>query len=107
PSLGTQDGSRWRRELQRAYVARPADLVANPGPTVPPDAVSLSRLYLTRVADACQKDLVLPLPKSDTVRAHLMELRARARRALEAQRDATPARAGAAGNAAPVAGGNN
>jgi hypothetical protein len=109
PQLASLDGPMPRRELQRAYVDRLADLVANPTPAVPSDAVSLSRLYLTRVADACQKDLVLPLPKSDTVRAHLMELRARARRALEAQRDATPPRAaaGPGGAAGPVSGGSN
>jgi len=102
PQLAALDGPMPRRELQRAYVDRLADLVANPTPAVPADAVSLSRLYLTRVADACQKDLVLPLPKSDTVRAHLMELRARARRALDAQRDATPHAGGPGGAAAPV-----
>ena len=47
-------------------------------------------------------------PKSDTVRAHLMELRARARRALDAQRDATPPRMGGGpgGAASPVATGD-
>ncbi len=103
PQFAALDGPMPRRELQRAYVARLADMVANPTNAVPPDATALARLYLTRVADTCQKDLVSPLPKSDTVRAHLMELRAQARRALEAQRDATPPRTvGPGGAAAPV-----
>ena len=97
------DGPMPRRELQRAYVDRLADMVAGPGPGAPEDAVALARLHLSRIADTCQRDLASPLPKSDTVRAHLMELRARSKRALEAQRDAAAPRAGM--NATPAAAG--
>jgi hypothetical protein len=88
PRLTALDGPMPRRELQRAFVDRLADMVASPPPAAPEDAVALARLQLTRIADTCQKDLAAPTFKSDTVRAHLMEMRARARRALDAQRDA-------------------
>jgi len=94
------DGPMPRRELQRAYVDRLADMVASQN-GAPEDAAALARLHLTRIADVAQKDLVSPAPKSDTVRAHLMEIRARARRALEAQRDVAVPRGGP--NAAPSA----
>jgi hypothetical protein len=99
-NFATLDGPMPRRELQRAYVDRLADMVAAQN-NAPEDAAALARLHLTRIADACQKDLVSPAPKSDTVRAHLMEIRARARRALDAQRDVAPPRG--AMNAAPTA----
>jgi len=109
PQFAALDGPMPRRELQRAFVDRLCDFVANTPAGTPADAVSLARLYLTRVSDTCQKDLVSVVPKSDTVRAHLMELRARARRALDAQRDATPPRAagGPGGAASPVATGED
>jgi hypothetical protein len=100
PQFAALDGPMPRRELQRAYVDRLCDFVANTPPGTPTDAVSLARLYLTKVSDTCQRDLVSIAPKSDTVRAHLMELRARARRALDAQRDATPPKTGPGGGAA-------
>ncbi len=92
--LTALDGPMPRRELQRNYVDRLSDMVTGTTPGIPEDAVALARLHLTRIADTCQRDLVVPMPKSDTVRAHLMELRARAKRALEAQRDAAPRGAG-------------
>jgi hypothetical protein len=76
-----------RRALQRAYVDRLSDMIVNPQPGAPEDAAALARLHLTRIADACQRGLGPTVPTSDTVRAHLMEMRARARRALEAQRE--------------------
>jgi hypothetical protein len=94
------DGPMPRRELQRAYVDRLADIVAAQG-GAPEDAAALARLHLTRIADTCARDLASATPKSDTVRAHLMELRARARRALDAQRDVATPRMGQ--NAAPTA----
>ena len=100
--LAALDGPMPRRELQRAYVDRLADMVANPAPTAPDDAVALARLHLTRISDACQRDLTATGPKSDTVRAHLMELRARSRRALDAQRDAQAPRPGTAFATPPV-----
>jgi len=99
-SFASLDGPMPRRELQRAYVDRLADMVASQN-GYPEDAAALARLHLTRIADIAQKDLVAPAPKSDTERAHLMEIRARARRALEAQRDVAAPRGGA--NAAPTA----
>jgi hypothetical protein len=81
------DNPNTRRALQRAYVDRLSDMVVNPPPAAPEDAAALARLHLTRIADACQRGLGPTGPTSDTVRAHLMELRARSRRALEAQRD--------------------
>ncbi len=74
-----------RRELQREYVDRLADLVANPTGNAPEDAQALARLHLTRISDVCQRHLTAAGPKSDTVRAHLLEIRARSKRALEAQ----------------------
>ena len=100
--LAALDGPMPRRELQRNYVDRLSDMVTGTTPGVPEDAAALARLNLTRIADTCQKDLASPAPKSDTVRAHLMELRARAKRALEAQRDAAGPR-GAGMLAAPNA----
>jgi len=99
-SFASLDGPMPRRELQRAYVDRLADMVASQN-GYPEDAAALARLHLTRIADVAQKDLVAATPKSDTVRAHLMEIRARARRALEAQRDVAVPRGGM--NAAPAA----
>ncbi len=83
----TLDRPNTRRGLQRAYVDRLSEMVVNPSPAAPEDAPALARLHLTRISDACQRGLGPAGPGSDTVRAHLMELRARARRALEAQRD--------------------
>jgi hypothetical protein len=94
------DGPMPRRELQRAYVDRLADIVAAQN-GAPEDAAALARLHLTRIADTCARDLAAATPKSDTVRAHLMELRARARRALDAQRDVAAPRMGQ--TAAPTA----
>jgi len=89
-----------RRALQRAYVDKLSDMIVNPAPNAPEDAAALARLHLTRISDACQRGLAAAGPSSDTVRGHLMELRARSRRALDAQRD-VPARA-AGGFAAPA-----
>lgn len=80
-----------RRGLQRAYVDRLADMIVTPQPGAPEDAPALARLHLSRIADACQRGLTSPSLGSDTVRAHLMELRARARRALDAQSDVADA----------------
>ena len=87
PRYAALDRPNTRRALQRAYVDRLADMIVNPPAGAPEDAPALARLHLTRTADACQRGLGPTGPGGDTVRAHLMELRARARRALEAQRD--------------------
>ncbi|MGH7725395.1 MAG: zinc-dependent metalloprotease [Candidatus Eiseniibacteriota bacterium] len=91
-----------RRELQRTYVDKLAEMVATPAPNLPEDAQALARLHLTRISDACQKDLTAVGPKSDTVRAHLLEMRARSKRALDAQRN-LPAPVRPAAFAAPGA----
>ncbi len=61
-------------------------------PGTPEDAEALARLQLTRIGDACGRGLTAAGTKSETVRAHLMELRARTKRALEAQRSIGGAR---------------
>jgi hypothetical protein len=91
-----------RRELQRAYVDRLAELVNAAPAGTPEDAEALARLQLTRIGDACSKGLAATAPKSETVRAHLMELRARTKRALDAQRSLGGARP-TAGVASPQA----
>ncbi len=87
PRYAALDRPNTRRALQRAYVDRLADMIINPPAAAPEDAPALARLHLTRISDACARGLASPALGSDTVRAHLMELRARARRALDAQRD--------------------
>jgi hypothetical protein len=89
-----------RRELQRAYVDRLAELVNSAPAGTPEDAEALARLQLSRINEASARGLASAAPKSETVRAHLMELRARTKRALEAQRSLGGARP-AGGNAAP------
>ena len=48
PQFAALDGPMPRRELQRAYVDRLCDFVANTPPGTPEDAVALARLYLTK-----------------------------------------------------------
>jgi len=86
------DGPHTRRELQRAFVDRMANLVADPPPTAPDDARALARLTLTRVDSRCARALAAEGPMGDNTRAHLIETRARIKRALEASRsaDSTP-----------------
>jgi hypothetical protein len=91
-----------RRELQRAYVDRLSEIVNSSPAGMPEDAEALARLQLTRIGEASQRGLAAAAPKSETVRAHLMELRARTKRALEAQRSLGGARP-AAGVATPQA----
>jgi hypothetical protein len=74
-----------RRGLQRAYVDRLADMIVTAQPGAPEDAPALARLHLSRIADACQRGRASPTRGSDTGRAQRMELRARARGALEAR----------------------
>jgi hypothetical protein len=96
-----------RRALQRAYVDRLAEMIVNPPANAPEDAPALARLHLTRIADAAQRGLASPALGSDTVRAHLMELRARSRRALDAQRDVPGPRPAAHGAAASAFAGDD
>ena len=86
--LRTLEGPHTRRELQRAFVDRMANMVADPPPGAPDDARALARLTLTRVDARCARALAAGTPLGDATRAHLLETRARIKRALEAGRDA-------------------
>ena len=81
------DGPHTRRELQRLFVDRMANLVADPPPGLPDDARALARLSLARVDARCARALASAVPMGDNTRAHLLETRARVKRALEAGRD--------------------
>jgi hypothetical protein len=86
------DGPHTRRELQRAYVDRLATMVVEPPTNLPDDARALARLTLTRVDARCARALAAEGPMGDNTRAHLLESRARIKRALDASRstDAGP-----------------
>ncbi len=88
------NGPNTRREAQRAFVDKLANMVVSPSPIAPDDARALARLALTRIDARCARVLAGEAPMGDNVRAHLMETRARVKRALEAGReaDAAPAR---------------
>ena len=80
------EGTSTRREIQRAFVDRLADMVtANNG--APDDARALSRLALSRIDARCARALLVA-GIGDNTRAHLVETRARIKRALEAGREA-------------------
>ncbi len=81
------DGPSTRREVQRAFVDRMATLVASPPAGAPDDARALARLALSRVDARCARALASTAPVGDNTRAHLLESRARIKRALEAGRD--------------------
>jgi hypothetical protein len=82
------EGPSTRRDVQRAYVDRLAALVVTPPGNAPDDARALARLQLTRIDGRCRGVLAGEAPVGDYVRAHLMETRARIKRALEAGREA-------------------
>jgi hypothetical protein len=77
--------------------------VLRPEPGAPDDARALARLQLQRVDSRCSKVLAAGVTMGDYSRAHLLETRARIKRALEAGRDAdaSPAGRGAAAIATP------
>jgi hypothetical protein len=95
-ALGTKsiEGTGTRRDLQRAYVDRLAAMVSNPSTGTPDDARALARLQLTRIDGRAARVLAGKAPLGDYARSHLLESRARIKRALEAERsaDATGAR---------------
>ncbi len=99
PALKALDGPGTRRELQRAYVDRLAGLMVAPPPGTPDDARALARLQLTRIDGRASRTLAGELPLGDYTRAHLMESRARIKRALEAGREADAAAAPRVGSA--------
>ena len=90
------DGPTTRRDVQRAYVDRLAQMVVTPPPGLPDDARALARLQLTRIDGRAARALAGQGAMGDYTRAHLLESRARIRRALDASRNADPARAAGA-----------
>lgn len=90
------DGTSTRREIQRAYVDRMANMVTSPSPGAPDDARALARLQATRVDGRCARALLSPA-LGDNARSHLLESRARIKRALEAGREADAAPATSTG----------
>jgi hypothetical protein len=96
------DGPGTRRQVQRAYLDRMATLVVSPPPGTPDDARALARLQLVRIDTRAARALAAEAPIGDYTRAHLMESRARIKRALEASRetDTGPARGPGGPNAA-------
>src|SRR5882672_3760314 len=78
------EGPSTRRDVQRAYVDRLAGMVVSPPPGAPDDARALARLQLSRIDSRCVQALALAAkaPIGDYTRAHLIETRARIKRAL-------------------------
>ena len=87
-ALKALEGPSTRRDVQRAYVDRLASLVVSPPPGTPDDARALARLQLSRIDGRAARTLSGEAPVGDYVRAHLLETRARIKRAAEAGRDA-------------------
>ncbi|HXV15002.1 MAG TPA: zinc-dependent metalloprotease [Candidatus Krumholzibacteria bacterium] len=77
----------WDRNLQRVYTDMLIQQMVEPYPVTPQDAVSLSRLNLTRIKTAAQSGLQRK-GLDDETNAHLMETIARVDRALNASREA-------------------
>ena len=98
-ALKALEGPGTRRQVQRAYVDRMAALVVAPPPGTPDDARALARLQLARIDSRASRALVAATPLGDYTRAHLMETRARIKRALEAGREADAAPAARPANA--------
>ena len=76
----------WDRNLQRVYTDMLIQQVVQPYPVTPQDAVSLSRLTLTRIKSSAQSALSRK-GLDDETNAHLMETIARVDRALNAGRE--------------------
>jgi hypothetical protein len=73
------------RNTQRIYTQRLINQVTMPFPGTPPDAISLSRLNLTRIKRTASSSLSQS-GLDDETNAHLMETIARIDRALDADR---------------------
>jgi Met-zincin/Domain of unknown function (DUF5117)/Domain of unknown function (DUF5118) len=101
PAAGMKvlEGPSTRREAQRAYLDRLATLVVDPPPGTPDDARALARLQLTNIDAKARKALAVEAPMGDYTRSHLLESRARIKRALEASVEADLKPAGQAGGA--------
>jgi hypothetical protein len=67
-------------------------MVVAPMPGAPDDARALARLQLQRIDARCARVLSAEGAMGDNTRAHLLESRARIKRALEAGREADVAR---------------
>jgi hypothetical protein len=91
------EGPSTRRDLQRLYVDRLANMIVNPATGAPDDARALARLQLQRIDARCARVLAADTPIGDYTRAHLLESRARIKRAMEAGREADATRAGGPG----------
>ncbi len=90
-ALKALEGPSTRRDVQRAYVDRLASLVVSPPGGTPDDARALARLQLVRIDARAARTLAGEAPVGDYVRAHLLETRARIKRAVEAGREADAA----------------
>lgn len=75
----------WDRNLQRNYTDMLIQQLVTPGPATPQEAVSLSRLNLSRIRATAQSKLAVKGLDDDT-NAHLMDTVARIDRALNANR---------------------
>ena len=82
-ALKPLEGTSTRREIQRVYVDQLANMITSPMPGTPDDARGLARLQLQRIDGRCARTLLVPT-LGDNTRAHLLEARARVKRALEA-----------------------
>ncbi|MEO5618931.1 MAG: zinc-dependent metalloprotease [Candidatus Eisenbacteria bacterium] len=91
------EGPHTRRELQRAYVDRMAVMLVSPPAGIPDDARALARLQLQRVDARAARVLGGEAPIGDYTRSHLLESRARIKRALDAGRDVQDRPAGGPG----------
>jgi hypothetical protein len=87
------EGPSTRRDVQRGYVNRLANMVAAPPAILADDARALARLQLSRIDARAARVLAGEAPLGDYTRAHLMETRARIKRALEASRETDTAAA--------------
>ena len=86
-ALKATNGPGTRRELQRTYVDALARWVTEPAAPGTDDARALARLQLVRIDGAAAGQLSAKgATLNDNVRAHLLETRARIKRALDAQR---------------------
>lgn len=86
PAFAALERATPRRETQLAYVDRLSSFVTGGVSMMPEDARSLARLQLQRIDARCALALLHGARLGDYTRGHLLETRARIRRALSAQR---------------------
>jgi hypothetical protein len=86
-AMKATNGSGTRRELQRTYVDALARWITEPALPGTDDARAMARLQLSRIDGAAAARLNAKTGVlSDNLRAHLLETRARIKRAMDAQR---------------------